>query len=193
MENTSTRVVLKNVRLSYEHVWEPKPTTNGDLKYSASLIFPKTDKANLARIKSAVEAAKEAGKSKLANKKGVIPSGIKMPLRDGDERGDDAYDGCYFVNANSSEDHPPKIVDRHVNPIMDRDEVYSGCYANVSVNFFAFNTEGNIGIGCGLGNIQKIKDGERLSGGASADEDFDDMGEGEEVGAADDDAADLLG
>lgn len=175
------------------HVWEPKLTTNGDLKYSASLIFPKTDKANLARIKSAVEAAKEAGKSKLANKKGIIPSGIKMPLRDGDERGDEAYDGCYFVNANSSEDHPPKIVDRHVNPIMDRDEVYSGCYANVSVNFFAFNTEGNIGIGCGLGNIQKIKDGERLSGGASADEDFDDMDEGEEVGAADDDAADLLG
>ena len=193
MENTSTRVVLKNVRLSYEHVWEPKLTTNGDLKYSASLIFPKTDKANLARIKSAVEAAKEAGKSKLANEKGIIPSGIKMPLRDGDERGDEAYDGCYFVNANSSEDHPPKIVDRHVNPIMDRDEVYSGCYANVSVNFFAFNTEGNIGIGCGLGNIQKIKDGERLSGGASADEDFDDMDEGEEVGAADDDAADLLG
>ena len=76
---------------------------------------------------------------------------------------------------------------------MDRDEVYSGCYANVSVNFFAFNTEGNIGIGCGLGNIQKIKDGERLSGGASADDDFDDMGEGEEVGATDDDAADLLG
>ena len=193
MENTSTRVVLKNVRLSYANIWEPRSINGGDPKYSASLIFPKTDKANLAKIKSAVEAAKEAGKSKLANKKGVIPSGIKMPLRDGDERDDEAYEGCYFVNANSSENHPPRVVDRHVNPIMDQDEVYSGCYANVSVNFFAFNTNGNLGIACGLGNIQKVKDGERLSGGASADDDFEDMGEGEEVGAADDDAADLLG
>ena len=126
-KNTSnTRVTLKNVCLSYANIWEPKSIQGSDPKYSCSLVFPKTDKANLAKIKNAVAAAKEQGKSKLANKKGVIPSGIKMPLRDGDERDDEAYKGCYFVNANASEDHPPKIVDRHVDPVMDHDEVYSG-------------------------------------------------------------------
>lgn len=197
MENNSTRVTLKNVRLSYANIWKPRPTQSGDLKYSVSLIFSKTDKGNLAKIKSAIEAAKQAGKSKLANSKGVIPSSIKMPLRDGDERDDEAYEGCYFINANSNEAHPPKIVDRHVDPIMDQDEVYSGCYANVSVNFYAFDTSGNKGIACGLGNIQKVRDGERLAGGgASADSDFDDLGDGKEFkGEAvnDDDVNDLLG
>ena len=57
-------------------------------------------------------------------------------------------------------------------PILDRAEVYSGCYARVSINFYAFNTNGNKGIACGLGNIQKVRDGEPLSGRTSAADDF---------------------
>lgn len=80
---------------------------------------------------------------------------IKLPLRDGDiERDDEAYKGHYFINANSTT--APQIVDRAVKPILDRSEVYSGCYARVSLNFYAFNSNGNKGIACGLGNIQKI-------------------------------------
>ena len=66
----------------------------------------------------------------------------------------------------------PQIVDKAVKPIMDRSEVYSGCYARVSLNFYAFNSNGNKGIACGLGNIQKIKDGELLGGKTSAVDDF---------------------
>ena len=73
------------------------------------------------------------------------------------ERDDEAYSGCYFVNANSKT--APQIVDKHVRPILDRSEVYSGVYAHVSLSFYAFNTNGNKGIACGLGNIQKVKDG----------------------------------
>lgn len=88
---------------------------------------------------------------------------IKLPLRDGDiERDDEAYKGHYFINANSTT--APQIVDRAVKPILDRSEVYSGCYARVSLNFYAFNSNGNKGIACGLGNIQKIRDGESLGG-----------------------------
>ncbi len=95
----------------------------------------------------------------------------KLPLRDGDtERDDEAYKGAYFVNANSTT--APQIVDRAVQPILDRSEVYSGCYARVSINFYAFNTNGNKGIACGLGNIQKVRDGEPLSGRTSAADDF---------------------
>ena len=96
---------------------------------------------------------------------------MKLPLRDGDaERDDEAYKGAYFVNANSTT--APQIVDKAVQPILDRSEVYSGCCARVSINFYAFNTNGNKGIACGLGNIQKVRDGEPLSGRTSAADDF---------------------
>ena len=96
---------------------------------------------------------------------------IKLPLRDGDiERDDEAYKGHYFINANSTT--APQIVDRAVKPILDRSEVYSGCYARVSLNFYAFNSNGNKGIACGLGNIQKIRDGESRGGKTTAADDF---------------------
>ena len=86
------------------------------------------------------------------------------------EREDEAYQGAYFVNANSTT--APQIVDRSVQPILDRSEVYSGCYAHVSINFYAFNSNGNRGIACGLGNIQKVRDGAPLGGKSSASDDF---------------------
>ncbi len=96
---------------------------------------------------------------------------IKLPLRDGDvERDDEAYKGHYFINANSKT--APQIVDKSVKPILDRSEVYSGCYGRVSLNFYAFNSNGNKGVACGLGNIQKIRDGEPLGGKSSAVDDF---------------------
>ena len=74
------------------------------------------------------------------------------------------------MNANSTT--APQIVDTSVQPIIDRSEVYSGCYARVSINFYAFNSNGNRGIACGLGNIQKLADGEALGGKTTAAEDF---------------------
>lgn len=176
-----SRLVLKNVRLSYANIWEPKPPMgdpDGKARYSASLLISKDDTKTIKAINKAIEEAKTEGKAKLANKNGVVPKNLKLPLRDGDEDrpDDDAYTGCYFLNANASADHPPKIVDRRVEPVLDRSEVYSGCYANVSVTFFAFNTQGNVGIGCGLGNIQKVRDGDHLTGERSAAEDFEDLG-----------------
>ena len=96
---------------------------------------------------------------------------MKLPLRDGDtEREDEAYKDSFFVNANSTT--PPQIVDSKVQPILDRNEVYSGVYARVSITFYAFNSNGNRGIACGLGNIQKVRDGEPLSSRSNAEDDF---------------------
>lgn len=75
-----------------------------------------------------------------------------------------------FVNANS--DNRPGIVDINLNPIIEKEDFYSGCYGRASINFYAFNTNGNKGVACGLNNLQKLADGERLSGGSSAEEDF---------------------
>lgn len=161
--------------MSYLNVNEPKvPLGGGTPKYSVSLIIPKSDTVTIAKIRAAIQAAYTEGESKLKGSSKFVPAleDLKTPLRDGDKdrKGDDAYKDSYFVNANSTT--APQIVDRSVQPILDRSEVYSGCYARVSINFYAFNSNGNRGIACGLGNIQKIRDGEPLSGRTSAADDF---------------------
>lgn len=170
---TETKVITGKVRLSYVHIFTPsKVGEQGDEKYSVSIIIPKSDKVTLKKIKTAIEAAKEAGKASKFG--GKIPANLKTPLRDGDEDRpeDEAYEDSYFINATSST--KPGIVDKDLNPIMDQEEVYSGCYGRVSINFYAFNSNGNKGIAAGLNNVQKLKDGEPLGGRQSAESDFDD-------------------
>lgn len=166
-----TKVITgKNTRLSYFHGWEPTSINGGPERYSVSVLIPKDDKETIKAINDAVDAAIEEGIAKFGGKK-PNKAAIKLPLRDGDtEREDEAYAGHWFINANSKT--APQIVDKAVKPILDRDEVYSGCYARVSLNFYAFNSDGNKGIACGLGNIQKIRDGESLGGRSSAADDF---------------------
>ena len=169
--NNKTKVITGiNTRLSYFHGWEPVSINGGEPKYSVSVLIPKTDKATLDAISKAVDTAIEDGVAKFGGKK-PNKAALKMPLRDGDlEREDEAYKGHYFINANSKT--APQIVDKTVKPILDREEVYSGCYGRVSLNFYAFNSNGNKGVACGLGNIQKIKDGESLGNRSTAAEDF---------------------
>lgn len=171
MEN-STKVVTGKVRFCYVNVFEPTAMNEGDTpKYNICILIPKTDTKTLEKINKAIEAAKQAGKAKLADKNGKIPSNLKLPLRDGDdERGDDpAFEDMYFINANSQ--RKPSIVDKELNPIMEKEEFYSGCYGRVSINFYAFNASSK-GIAAGLNNLQKLEDGEMLAGGSTAEEDF---------------------
>lgn len=171
MEN-STKVITGKVRFCYAHVFEPVSMNDGDNpKYNISILIPKSDTKTIDKIKKAIEAAKQAGKAKIADKNGKIPSTIKTPLRDGDEeRSDDpAYANCYFVNASST--RKPSIVDANLDQIIDKEEFYSGCYGRASINFYAFNVQSK-GIAAGLNNLQKLEDGERLEGGSSAEEDF---------------------
>lgn len=56
--------------------------------------------------------------------------------------------------------------------LWTQSEIYSGVYGRVSISFYAFNSNGNKGIACGLNNLQKIKDGEPLGGHTSAEADF---------------------
>jgi hypothetical protein len=173
MEN-STKVVTGKVRFCYINVFEPTAMNEGDTpKYNICILIPKTDKKTLENIQKAIDAAKLIGKAKLANKNGQIPAdaALKLPLRDGDaERADDpAFENCYFINANSN--RKPSIVDRDLNPIMEKEEFYSGCYGRASINFYAFNVSSK-GIAAGLNNLQKLEDGEMLAGGSTAEEDF---------------------
>lgn len=161
-------------RWSFCNVWEAKSINGGTPKYSVSLIIPKSDTVTVDKINAAIQAAYTEGESKLkGNGRSVPPlSSIKTPLRDGDmERPDDeAYKNSYFINANSAA--APGIVDADRNVILERSEVYSGVYGRASINLYAFNSNGNKGIACGLNNLQKIKDGEPLGGKSRAEDDF---------------------
>ena len=163
-----------NTRWSYANVWEAKSINGGKPKFSVSLIIPKDDTVTVNKIKAAIQSAYEEGQSKLKGSGKTVPalSVLKTPMRDGDlERPDDeAYANSYFINANSAA--APGIVDADRQPIIDRSEVYSGVYGRASINFYAFNSNGNKGIACGLNNLQKIKDGEPLGGKSRAEDDF---------------------
>jgi len=182
-----TKVITgKDTRWSYANVWEPKSIAGGAPKYSVSLIIPKSDTVTVQKIKKAIQVAYEEGASKLKGNGKSVPAlkAIKNPLRDGDvERPDDeAYADSYFVNANSAT--APGIVDASRQEIIDRSEVYSGVYGRASITFYAFNSNGNKGIACGLNNLQKIRDGEPLGGRSRAEDDF--------AGLDDDDESDFL-
>lgn len=171
---SNTKVLIKNARLSYAHLFEPHAMNAGDEgKYSVCLLISKDDKEALQAIKQAVADATAEG---IAKKwKGKKPATLKLPLRDGNERSDDPnYEGQYFLNANSNR-RPDVLIRRNGALIQATEEdIYSGCYAAVTVTFYAFDSNGNRGIAAGLGNVLKRRDGERLSGGANGLEDFGD-------------------
>ncbi|MDU2293864.1 MAG: DUF2815 family protein [Peptococcus niger] len=164
-------------RLSYAAIFEPTSFEGQDPKYSTAILIPKDDTKTIDLIQKAVAAATEEGKTKYW--KGKTPVMRYPVLRDGDEErpDDENYAGHYWINAKSK--NAPQVVLRYRDPATGRaaqateQDVYSGCYANVMVNFYPYDMAGNRGIGAGLGNIQKLKDGERLAGGSSAEDDFE--------------------
>lgn len=180
-EVNSTRVVTGKVRFSFVSVFEAKAFGEGQIpKYSVMLLIPKTDVATLARIKKAIDAAAQKGLSTKFN--GKLPTVLKTTLKDADK--DIDQDGELFVNKwdytaghyilNVSTRTQPQIVDAQCNPIINPAEFYSGCYGRASINFFAYNNNGNKGISAGLNNLQKLEDGEPLGGFTSAEKDFAD-------------------
>lgn len=166
-----TKVVFGPCRLSYTHVFT-KYAPDGDTdngKYMTNVLIPKSEKETVKALQQAIEAAKKSGiVSKWGGKE---PKNLELPLRNGDtDKDDEVYEDCFFINAKSST--RPGICDKNKNPIVDEEEIYSGVYAYVSVSFYPYDKNGNRGIACGLNNIMKFKDGERLGGRTSAETDF---------------------
>lgn len=167
-------MIITNVRFSYLNAFKTAPNPSGDLKFSASILIPKASK-QLPDIRAAINKAAQSGIEKNKFTAAQVKAGIRIPLRDGDEefeaetRGPE-YKGCFFIN--SSSDNRPGVVDSNLQPIIDSDEFYSGCYGHADINFFPYNAAGNRGVGVGLNNLLKVKDGERLDGRVAAGDAF---------------------
>lgn len=164
------KVIFGPCRLSYTHVFN-RYNPDGDQadgKYMTNVLIPKDEKETIAAINKAIDVAKkQAIVSKWGGKE---PKKLDMPLRDGDEKDDENYEGHLFVNAKSNT--RPGIVDRKKVPIVDEEEIYSGVWAIVSITFFGYDKNGNRGVACGLNNIMKFKDDEHFGGRVSAESDF---------------------
>lgn len=180
---SDTNVRIGKVRFSYAHVFQPRLDEAGKPdKYSICVIIPKEDKQTVKLVQDAIEAAKQVGKTSKWG--GKIPANCKSPLRDGDidREDDEAFSGCYFINASSKNKPGVRVLENGlVTEALDQEDFYSGCYGAITLNFFAYENSGNKGIGAGLNNVIKTEDGERLSGGRSADEDFGDLGSDDEL------------
>lgn len=163
---TGTKVITGEIRFSYCHVFEPSNMGDGE-KYSVALLIDKDDEKTLACINKGIEEAIKLGSDKL---KGKV-KGIKNPLRDGDvDKDDEVYEGMMFINASSKT--KPKVINSKGIEIKNSEDFYSGCYGLASVNFYAYDFNGNRGIACGLNNIMKTSDGDYLGGRAKAEDDF---------------------
>lgn len=172
---SATRVVTGKVRLSYVHLFEPYTSDpEQEAKYSVTILIPKKDKTTIGRITAAIEAAKEDGKSSRWD--GKIPAGLKTTLHDGDEEADldknPEYAGHMYMAMSSKQ--RPGVVDEDLNPVLDSTQVYSGCFARVSINAFPYSAKGNKGVSFGLNNVQFLEDGEPLGGRTRAEDDFAD-------------------
>lgn len=187
MANTAaiTKVTTGKVRLSYAFLFTPRAQTNDagepqTPKYSTVLLIPKSDKATYNKLRAAQKQALEDGKTSKFG--GKIPKGWKDTIHDGDEEADlDAnpeYAGHWYVTVSNT--RKPGIVDRDLQPIVDDTEVYSGCYARVSVNAFPYSSHGNKGVSFSLRNVQKWADGEPFGGISRAEDDFDPLDDDED-------------
>lgn len=171
---SKTKVVTGKVRLSYVHLFEAFSNIDGqDPKFSCVLLIPKSDTATMKKLRAAEAAALEAGKGPKFG--GSIPRVPKSVIHDGDEEADlernPEYEGHFYMSVSSKT--RPGLVDAQVNPILDSTELYSGCFARVSINAFPYSVNGNKGTSFGLNHVQKIADGDYLGGRSKAEDDFD--------------------
>jgi hypothetical protein len=165
-KSVKTKFVTGKVRFSFVHVFEPAETLNGTMKYSASILIPKTDKETIERFNKAFEATKQGNSAYFG---GSVPKNLKGGLRDGDvEKEDPVYAGHYFFNASANLTNKPGVVDAELNPVLDQNEFYSGCYGRASIDMYPYDVSGTRGIAFGLNNVQKLEDGEKLGGAVSS-------------------------
>lgn len=171
----SNRVTTNKVRFAFCNLEQPQTINGGkDEKYSVLIFFPKDDKENINLLNEAIEYAYDADEQQHLTKGGKVSKpdlkSVPIPVRDGDEDSEIEFlKGCYFINATSR--YKPECVNKELEAIAPS-EVYAGCYGRVSLNFYTYAAVGRRGIGCSLGNVQKLEDGEPLGGRKTAREDF---------------------
>lgn len=163
------QIIFGPVRLAFVNLLEAKEGPNGEkAKYSTKCIFEKNaDTSSLKRIMAA------AAKKKWGDD---IPKGLRNPIRDGDEVTWSGFADHDFITASLNPDFGrPGVVDKNLNPIINREDLYPGCWAYVKISAYAYDSTGNKGVSFNVHHVMKSGDDERLDGGESAEMAFKDF------------------
>lgn len=185
-QNIATKVLTGEVRLSYTNLTAPVPSKsdpNGKPKYSVTILIPKSDTATKADLDASFMAAYNEG---ITTKWGGARPQAQSVIHDGDglrQSGTPYGEECkgHWVLTASSINKPQVVGIDNINCELAPSDIYSGMYGRVTINFYPYNAGVNKGVGCGLGNVLKTRDGEVLSGGATAASDFNGLGQSVQV------------
>jgi hypothetical protein len=170
-----SKVITKTaVRLSYTSLLEPraqdaeKPDV---LTFATAILIPKADTDTVKAIQAAIgEALKEGVVKKWGGKQ---PKNLKNPMRDGDEEREDdpIYKGMFFINAKGPRGgkEPAILLDKNGAETVSASVIYSGVMANVSIQFYAFDVQGNRGVACGITAVKSLETGEPLGNTVTAE------------------------
>ena len=170
----ATKVVIKDVIGSYVYLREARENQNGEKDYSMHIILPK----NHQQVEQIKKAITEVAKEHFGEK--IKLSMLKIPLRDGDTEKENSpeYKNCYFFNAKAKKQ--PQIVNKYNEFASEKDlddYCYSGATFCVSVNFYAFDKNGNRGVSAALNAVMLRKQTERIDGSVNAQAEFGEFAE----------------
>lgn len=181
MSTSASMITTGMVRLSYCHLTAPRAADqNAEPKYSVTVLISKSDAATKYAIDTAIQTAIQEGVANPKAWNGRRPANPQTPVYDGDglrRNGEPFGEECrgHWVFTASCKDRP-KVYDANLQEILDPTQIYSGMYGRVNVRFYAFSKSGNTGIACALNMVQKLQDGEPLSGSRiTAEEAFGQM------------------
>lgn len=171
----ATQCTTGKVRFSYVKVFNPEQQDDGSMRYSVTLLIPKSDTATVQKLKACMKAAQD----RYSERHNGTAAPKKHSLHDGDgnrpsddEPYTEEYHGHWCITVSSKD--KPVIIDRDKTPITDRQELYSGCYGRAVINAYCYDTKGKKGISFGLNGLMKLHDGEPLGGAVVTDADWDD-------------------
>lgn len=180
-EKNPYRKVLKMHRLSYVHLQTPVAFEDGAVpKYGVTVLIPK-DHEDAVMVIDLIQQCYDENKHVMFKAFPLTSTKMNYPLRDGDEYADqkaaegkdgEAYRGHYYLKASTA--NQPNVFDVMGEDVIDLTEVYSGCFARVSITLWPYNKKGQ-GFTFFLNSVRKYEDGEPLgsAGGSAAEYDED--------------------
>ncbi len=208
-EKELCKMITPEFRVSHPHVFKASSVAPNDpkKKFSVTMLIRKdTDMMGTDRAKAPAVKKPRSIKQVILNAK-VATFGadkakwppLESPVGDGDgEAGLDknrkpkeGYAGHWVIKCTSQEDQRPEVRDQNNAPITVESDFYAGCFARAAVYVYVWEFAGKFGVSFILDSVQKLKDGPKLGGRLSADEDFSPVSSGEESEAAEDDDMDF--
>lgn len=173
-EDGSAIVRLRNVRLSFPALFEPRSfEEGGSASFQSTFIMAKQgDPEQNAQYMS--KAIAHVIKTGLKNKH---PGRDKVCLRDGQEKGERGIDGyddtIYYTSSNSRKQ--PTVVDRDLTQLSAKDnKPYAGCYVNATVRLWAQDNKYGKRVNAQLRAVQFYADGDPFGeSSANAEDEFE--------------------